>query len=69
MSGNDIRENLAATGCDHKFIECFAVVREKKELSEQLELLMSHRVRLLKELHELQIKIDRLDYLIFKLKK
>ena len=30
---------------------------------------MSHRVRLLKELHEIQIKIDRLDYLIFKLKK
>lgn len=30
---------------------------------------MSRRVRLLKELYELQIKIDRLDYLIFKLKK
>ena len=30
---------------------------------------MSRRVRLLKELYELQIKIDRLDYLIFKREK
>ena len=69
MSGNDIRENLAAAGCDHKFIECFAVVMEKKDITEQLELLTGHRVRLLKELHEIQIKIDCLDYLIIKLKK
>ena len=62
-------QNLIDAGCDEGTAQrCFELWKAQ-ENAPMLRLLNGHRVRLLKELHACQDKIDCLDYLIFQLTK
>lgn len=62
-------ENLEDSGCSKKFINSYLSLKESEKTEEQmLNLLSKHREKLLQSIHEFQIKIDCLDYLIHKVK-
>lgn len=64
-----IVENLRDAGGDEDFIQCFMELSKNEELEAQLKLLGKHRTGLLDSLHTEQKRIDRLDFLIYKLKR
>ncbi|MCD7952638.1 MAG: hypothetical protein LUG14_06915 [Synergistaceae bacterium] len=64
-----VRENLRDAGCPSEAIEKFMRLGKEDKTAEQAALLAEHRTELLRGLHENQRKIDRLDFLAFKMTK
>lgn len=63
-----LKQNLEGIGCSETFIKDF-MGNERPESSRQISMLKGYRVSLLQELHEIQRKIDNVDYMIFSIKK
>lgn len=65
----DIIENLRDAGCDEEDIECFIseFCTGNRKIGEKR--LREYRIELLDNLHEVQQKIDCLDYFLYKLNK
>lgn len=63
-----LKQNLEGIGCSEAFIKDF-MGKERPEFPGQLSMLEGHRASLLQELHEIQRKIDNVDYLIFSMKR
>lgn len=59
-----LKQNLEGIGCSEAFIQDF-MGKERPKFSKQISMLKSYRVSLLQELHEIQRKIDNVDYMIF----
>lgn len=60
-----IRQNLIDAGCSADFIEQYATLPD----DEQLPYLRRHRRHLLDAIHNKQLQLDRLDYLLYVLQK
>ena len=60
-----IRQNLLDAGCSAAFIEHY----EALPADEQLPYLRRHRRHLLDAIHNKQLQLDRLDYLLYVLQK
>lgn len=58
--------NLKDAGCNEKTIKAFFQLNKENKKREQLDLLLSQRISLLRRVHDNQKKIDCLDFLIFK---
>ncbi|MFQ6861913.1 MAG: hypothetical protein ACLROI_03540 [Beduini sp.] len=68
LSKESIKRNLEDAGCKTQTIETFLNYRETETLQKQILFLKCQRCGLLEELHQVQKKIDCLDYLIYILK-
>lgn len=68
LSKERIKCNLEDAGCETQTIETFLKYRENETLQKQILFLKCQRCGLLEELHQVQKKIDCLDYLIYTLK-
>ena len=68
LSKESIKRNLKDAGCETHTIEIFLKYRENETLQKQILFLKCQRCGLLEELHQVQKKIDCLDYLIYILK-
>lgn len=64
-----IIRNLQDAGCNNEQIYHFMQHVENKDYKKQLLFLKCHRCTLKDEMHDVQKKIDCLDYLIYSLKK
>ncbi|MCI5531017.1 MAG: hypothetical protein MR395_00195 [Caecibacter massiliensis] len=62
---SDMWECLADTGCSCDFIEKYRTLTGKQ----QLQFLQRHRRYLLDSIHDKQIQLDRLDYILYVLQK
>lgn len=62
---SDMWESLADTGCFRDFIEQYRTQTRKQ----QLQSLQRHRRYLLDSIHDKQIQLDRLDYVLYVLQK
>jgi len=62
-------QNLRDAGCEEKAIADFLDCIKKGRKVESLRLLKKQRSRLLDAVHEEQKKIDRLDYLVYRMQK
>lgn len=60
-----IRRNLSDAGCNAVVAKKFMELHDAGKPEEQLRLLKTHRVALLKKVRDNQKRIDCLDYLIF----
>ena len=60
-----IWESLADTGCSRDFIEQYRTQTREQ----QLQSLQRHRRYLLDSIHDKQIQLDRLDYVLYVLRK
>ncbi len=69
LSNEAIVRNLQDAGCDHMQIQKFIQYLENQDIQKQLSFLKCHRCTLINEVHNVQKKIDCLDYLIYQLKK
>ena len=65
----DITQLLQEADCPVEFIQQFLVAMEAESVKNQLSLLRAQRSRQLNRLHEEEKKLDRLDYLRYKLEK
>ena len=65
----DIAELLQEADCSDEFIQQFLTAMEAESVKNQLRLLRTQRSRQLERLHEEEKKLDRLDYLRYKLEK
>ena len=61
-------QNLRDAGCDDVFIEQFTRTTNAGR-NEVIDLLRKHRAKLLDDSHRCNKRIDRLDYLIYKIEK
>lgn len=66
---DDIIQNLKDAGCSSSVIDEFFKLEKNKERKQQIKLLLKYRNGLLDTLHDSQIKIDCLDFLIYKLRE
>lgn len=64
-----IVQNLKDAGCDEGTILAFMEDMKKDRLEQGLKRLAAHRRSLLDHLHQEQQQIDRLDYLVFTMRK
>jgi hypothetical protein len=62
---SDMWESLADTGCSRDFIEQYRIQTREQ----QLQSLQRHRRYLLDSIHDKQIQLDRLDYVLYVLQK
>lgn len=58
-----LKQNLEGIGCSEGFMKDF-MDKNRLEISQQISMLKGYRVSLLQELHEIQKKIDNVDYLV-----
>ncbi len=65
----EILQNLKDAGCNSSIIAEFFKLVSDENTNALLKLLQNHRIELLNSLHNIQKKIDCLDYLIFNLKQ
>ena len=65
----DITQLLQEADCSDEFIQEFLAAMEAESVKNQLSLLRTQRGRQLNRLHEEEKKLDRLDYLRYKLEK
>ena len=61
--------NLTDAGCGAEDIERYLKLRAKGKEQEMLRFLLAHRAKLLDKVHEIQEKLDCLDYLIYSMKR
>ena len=64
-----VAQNLEDAGCGAEDIKRLIALGEEGKAAEQAALLVGHRDRLLRDMHENQRMIDCLDFLTFKMKK
>lgn len=65
----DVIQNLVDAGCAAETINVFMECIRDGEIDEGLKILASHRLFLLENFHNIQKKIDCLDYLTYSLRK
>lgn len=68
QSDKEIRLNLQSAGFQEKiteFIDCY----KQSEKECEIKLLSQQRNLLLDEIHDRQVRIDRLDYMLYQIKK
>ena len=65
----DIAQLLQEADCSDEFIQEFLAAMDTENVKNQLSLLRTQRGRQLNRLHEEEKKLDRLDYLRYKLEK
>ena len=65
----DIAQLLQEADCPDEFIQQFLAAMDAESIKNQLSLLRAQRRRQLNRLHEEEKKLDRLDYLRYKLEK
>lgn len=65
----DIAELLQEADCPDTFIQQFLAAMETEGVKDQLRLLRTQRCRQLDRVHEEEKKLDRLDYLRYKLER
>ena len=65
----DIAQLLQEADCSDEFIQEFLAAMDAENVKNQLSLLRAQRSRQLNRLHEEEKKLDRLDYLRYKLEK
>ena len=65
----DIAQLLQEADCPNEFIQQFLIAMDTENVNNQLSLLRAQRSRQLNRLHEEEKKLDRLDYLRYKLEK
>lgn len=65
----DIADLLQEADCPDPFIQQFLAAMETESVKDQLRLLRTQRCRQLDRVHEEEKKLDRLDYLRYKLEK
>ena len=65
----DITQLLQEADCSDEFIQEFLTAMDAENVKNQLSLLRTQRGRQLNRLHEKEKKLDRLDYLRYKLEK
>ena len=65
----DIAQLLQEADCPDEFIQEFLAAMDAENVKKQLCLLRAQRSRQLNRLHEEEKKLDRLDYLRYKLEK
>ena len=65
----DIAQLLQEADCSDEFIQKFLAAMDTDNVKNQLSLLRTQRCRQLNRLHEEEKKLDRLDYLRYKLEK
>ena len=65
----DITQLLQEADCPDEFIQEFLAAMDAENVKNQLSLLRTQRGRQLSRLHEEEKKLDRLDYLRYKLEK
>jgi len=65
----DVGQLLLEAGCTNEFTQQFLTAMETESVKSQLLLLRGQRSRQLERLHEEEQKLDRLDYLRYKLEK
>ena len=65
----DITQLLQEADCSDEFIQEFLAALDTENVKNQLSLLRTQRSRQLSRLHEEEKKLDRLDYLRYKLEK
>ena len=66
--GYTVAGNLKDAGCGAKMTELFLKLEAEGRTQEQLEMLDRHRQKLLDKIHADEKKIDRLDYLAYRLR-
>lgn len=66
---DELLRNLKDAGCSPRMRESFLKSRAEHRISEQRHILSVHRKRLLDQVHKNQMKLDRLDHLLFYLNK
>ena len=64
-----VMQNLRDAGCDTKTVVRFMELEEEGDIRGQLDLLATHRRRLLDRLHKEERYIDCLDYLVYQMEK
>lgn len=69
LNREQIEELLRETDCPDEFTRRFLTAVETDTTEEQLRMLRCQRCRLLERIHEVQRKLDELDYLRFCLEK
>ena len=62
-------QNLKDAGCKTEQVEEFLELSRDGNRKRQMLFLEKHRQTLLEEMHEEQKRIDRLDYLVFQMRK
>ena len=65
----DITQLLQEADCSDEFIQEFLAAMDAENVKGQISLLRTQRSRQLNRLHEEEQKLDRLDYLRYKLEK
>ena len=65
----DVAQLLQEADCSDEFIQEFLAAMDTENVKKQLSLLRTQRGRQLNRLHEEEKKLDRLDYLRYKLEK
>ena len=65
----DVAQLLQEAGCPNEFTQHFLIAMETESVKNQLRLLRSQRSFQLARLHEEEKKLDRLDFLRYKLEK
>lgn len=64
-----LRQNLVDAGCRPDIVRQCMALAQKQDQSELIRVLSLHRRALLDTLHQSEKQIDRLDYLVYTLKK
>ena len=60
-----VEQNLEDAGCTKDFIKHYMSLQDYGKEKEQVEILESYRKELVKQMHDVQEKLDCLDYLLF----
>ena len=69
LQKDSIIQNLYDAGCNEVLIFNFMELWEEKNEEAGVRLLQKHRRELLDQVHEGQTKIDRLDFLLYNIRK
>ena len=69
LQKDSIIQNLNDAGCSEGTIHKFMKLWEEEREEAGLKLLQQHRRELLDQVHDRQIKIDRLDFLLYNIRK
>jgi hypothetical protein len=66
---NEIRENLEDGGCDGQETESILICIHSGDMKKAEKMITEVRTKQLKEIHEKEICISRLDYLSYQIRK
>ena len=69
QSMQSVIQNLKDAGCEKQCVEEFLALEQERKRGEQLRLQELPRQKLLDRVHEEERQIDRLDYLVYQIRK